>query len=86
MPAGDGLADAEGVADRQHLVAHLQRVGVAQRDDRQAVQRDLEDGQVGVGVGADHLAARLAAVVEDDLDIVGALDHVVVGEDVAVGA
>jgi hypothetical protein len=47
--AGDRLAHAEGVADGQHLVAHLQRVGVAQRDDRQPVERDLQDGEVGSG-------------------------------------
>ena len=84
--AGDGLADAEGVADGQHLVAHLQGVGVAQHDHGQLVELDLEHRQVGVGVGADHLAARVAAVVERDVDLVGAFHHVVVGEDVAVGA
>jgi len=84
--AGHGLADAEGIADGQHLVAHLQFVGAAQHDHRQLVELDLEHGQVGVGIGADHLAARVAAVVERDLDLVGALDHVVVGEDVTIGA
>ena len=66
-------------------VAHLQRVGVAEGDHRQLVELDLEHREVGVGVGADHLACARAAVVERDLDVVGALDHVVVGEEVAVG-
>jgi len=48
--AGDGLTDAEGVADGQHLVAHLQVVGIAQHDHRQLVEFDLEHGQVAVGV------------------------------------
>jgi hypothetical protein len=84
--ARDGLAHTKGVADRQHLIAHLQLVGVAQREGGQTVQLDLEHGQIGVGVGADHLRAGAAAVIELHLDRVGALDHMVVGQDVAVGA
>ena len=62
-----------GVRRGQYLIAHLQRVGVAQRDDRQPVQGDLQDGQVRVRVGADYLCLCPAAVVEHHLDFVGAL-------------
>ena len=47
---------------------------------------DADHRQVGFGIGADHLGRRLAAVRQHHLDLVGGLDHVVVGQDVAVGA
>src|SRR5690606_10667264 len=50
---GDGLPNAERVADGQNTVPHGQCVGVAQHDHGQFVEFDLENGQVGVGVGAD---------------------------------
>ena len=46
---------------------------------------DLEHGQIRFGIGADGLGLELAPVVERDLDLVGALDDMVVGEDVALG-
>ena len=50
----------------------------------QVVGVDLEDGHVGVGVGAHHLGLELPAVEQPDGDLLGALHHVVVGQDVAV--
>ena len=38
-----------------------------------------------LGIGADQLRARAAAVAERDLDVVGAFDDVIVGEQVAGG-
>ena len=46
---------------------------------------DLDQCDVGAPVRADQLAAQLALVGERHVDVVGALDHVMVGEDVAVG-
>ena len=80
---GHRLADAERIADRQHDVADLQPVGVAEGDHRQLVEVDLEDGDVRFGVAADRPRLGAAPVAEQHLDIVGALDHVVVGEQVA---
>ena len=82
---GDGLSDAKRVADGQHLVPHLQCVGVAQHNDRQAVQVDLQNCQVSVRIGPDHRGRRAAAVVEDNLDLIGTLHHMVVGQDITVG-
>ena len=45
---------------------------------------DLEDGDVGLGVAADDLGLEPGVVVQDDRDLVGVLDDVVVGDDVAV--
>jgi hypothetical protein len=58
-------------------------VGVAQHDDGQLVQRDLQNGQIAVRIGANHLGPRGAAVVEHHLDFVGTFHHVVIGQDVA---
>jgi hypothetical protein len=46
---------------------------------------DLEDRQVVLGVGADHLALVLAAVGEVDQHLVRFFHDVVVGQDVAPG-
>ena len=47
---------------------------------------DLDQREVGLRVGADHLGVEVLAVVHGDRDGLGVLDHVVVGDDVAVGA
>ena len=44
---------------------------------------DLEDGEVGLGVGADQPGRHVVAGAEPDQDLVGVLDDVVVGDDVA---
>src|SRR3712207_9220750 len=43
-------------------------------------------GEVGGGVGADDLRLERAAVVQLDANLLRAVDDVVVGQDVAVGA
>ncbi len=76
---GDGLADAEGVADGQHHVAYLDVLDAPQRDRRQVLERDLEHGQVGFRVRAHDLGVGLAAIGQRNLDFIGAVHHVVVG-------
>ncbi len=61
-PHGDGLADAERVADRQYDVADAGLVGTAQRDRRQVRQIDLDHGQVGFRIGAHHFGTGGAAI------------------------
>ncbi len=80
----DRLTHPEGVADREHHVAHGERFGVPERDGRQRVEVDLEHRQIALGVGADLRGPHVAAVEQRDPDLVGAFDDVVVGEDVAV--
>ena len=86
---------ALGVADGHDPGARLQRVGVAEGDGRQRVVAgiDLEQGDVARGIGAHDGGVVGVAVVERDLDdgvlltvnLVAALDDVVVRDDVAVG-
>ena len=82
---GEGEALAERVADGQHPLADAGVVAVAERHRRQALGVDLEHRHVGVGIGAHDLGLELPAVEQADRDLLGAFDHVVVGQDVAVG-
>jgi hypothetical protein len=80
----DRLADAEGVADGEYDVAHLERIGAAEGDCvKLAVGLDLQHGQVGFGVAADDARGQLASVVESYLDFIGGFNDVVVGKNVA---
>src|SRR5688572_15004699 len=83
---GDRVLEAERRADRHHPLAHLQLGRVAELHRRQPARVDLDHCDVGAAVGADHLGLELALVGEAHVDLVGAVDHVRVGEDVAVGA
>ena len=86
--AGHGLPDAERIADRQHQVADLQRVGVLELEIGEAPVAAFhpQHGDVGVLVLQDDLGVELAPVGERDADLGRAahLDDVVVGDDDAV--
>src|SRR5690606_15261306 len=85
--AGGGrAAQAERVADGDHPVADPRLRGVLEVHVGIVVPLDLQNGEVGALVAADHGRLQLALVLEDDGDLLGVLDHVVVGDDVAVGA
>ena len=75
----------EGVADGDHLVADLHRVGVAERERGQCTGTGAhpQHGEVGRRVGADDPRLHALVVREADQDRLGAGDHVVVRDDVA---
>ncbi|MEJ0069856.1 MAG: hypothetical protein WDO24_15300 [Pseudomonadota bacterium] len=52
---------------------------------RRAADIDLEHRQIGLVVRAHQFGLELAAVGEHDPDLVGILDHMVVGHDQPVG-
>ncbi len=85
MPDGHRVAEAERIADREHRVADLHVLDRAQRDRREAGGVCLQDGEIGLGVGAADLRLQAATVLQHELDVVGAFDDVLVGEHVAVG-
>ena len=80
------LADAERVADGKDHVTHAHLFHAAQRDGGEVVERDLEHREVGFGVAADQLGARLAAVGKGDFDLVGPVHHVMIRENIAFAA
>ena len=84
---GQRALQTEGIADGEHLLAHLQRVGIAQVERGQlGARRDLQQRQVVGFVAAQQLrlVAGLIGQRHFELALIG--DHVVVGEDLAVRA
>ena len=80
------MADAEGIADREDDVAHLELVAVAERRSGEPGGVNLDDGDVGLGVAADDRSLEFAPrFAERDFHLVGVFDDMVVGQNVAVG-
>jgi hypothetical protein len=86
MPWVTVLAEAEGVADRQHHVADRDLLRVGEADRREVLELDVQRREIRRRIPAHDLRRRGASVTELHLDRVGTGDHVVVGEDVAIGA
>ena len=81
---GHGLAETERVADRQHEIADLQPVGIADRDRGQTSGGNLQHGDVGVGVAADQFRGQPPIVLGGDFDAVCILDDVRIGHHIAL--
>ncbi|MFM1943697.1 MAG: hypothetical protein RI897_2679 [Verrucomicrobiota bacterium] len=83
---GDRLADAEGVADGEDDIADEDEVTIGERGMGEVVGVDFEHGYIGFGVTSDDFGfVFFAGVFEGDFDFIGAINDVVVGEDVAIG-
>ncbi len=93
---GDGAAQRERVADRDHPVANAGARRIAELHEGQRLGRvDLEHGEIGSAVAADDVRLVFGAIGKRDGDrfqrralvLTGlpAGDDVVVGDDVAVG-
>jgi len=83
---GDGGGQIEWVADGEHPVADLGRVGVCKLDGREAVFVDVQQREVGEGVGGYYLAAVSPLIGKKDGDAASFIDGMAVGDDIAVGA
>ena len=78
--------EAEWAADRDHQLAHLQSVGVAELGGHQIARIRAKDRQVGEWVGSSHLDPERAAVRKGGATAaVGALDHVCGAQQEPVG-
>ena len=65
----------------------MRLVGLAEGDGGQVVAEiHLDDGEVGVRIGADDVSLGRAAIGERHFDLVGGFHHMVVGENVTVMA
>ena len=85
---GDRLLVAEGRTDRHDPLAHVELGGVTDLDRRElggVGVLELDDGQVARSIVAHELGLIGGAVVHGHHVLVIAIDHVVVGEDVALG-
>ncbi len=85
-PSGDSKCEcfAERIANGEHPVADLGRVGIAEPHGRQPGRLNLDDCDVGRWIGTDGLGGEFAVVVQANRDAVGALHDVVVRQDVSV--
>ena len=78
------VAEAERVAHGENPVADPGFSRVLEIDERIAMALDLDDGEIGAFIAPDHDALELLAILQNDLDVVGIFDNVVVSDDVAV--
>ena len=78
--------EVEGEPDRQHLVTQPDFGGRGERDRREVVGVDAQQGEVVAGVGCHELGLRRFGLAgEADADLGRPLDDVGVGQDLAVG-
>ncbi len=77
------LADAERIADRQHHVADLQRVGVGEVERRKTLLRalDAQHRKIAALVLENNIGVEFALVGQRDFHFAGAFDHVIIGDD-----
>ena len=83
---GRRVVVAQRVADGHNRLADRERIRIGEFDRNQPVGGiiQLDDRQIGGGVGAGDLRGVHLAVRERDLDVLSTGDHVVVGHDVAL--
>jgi hypothetical protein len=83
---GHGLRVAERIADGDGHLSHLQGGGIAELHIGQRGGRaDAQHRQVRVRIVADQVSAEAGVVVQAHRNLIGALDHVAVGQQIAVG-
>ena len=75
------LAETKGIADGEDEVPDLQRGRVANGRRLKFAAGHPEEGDIGSGIGSDHLRRFLATVKKRDDNLVGVLDHMIVGQD-----
>jgi hypothetical protein len=81
-----GLLEAVRRADREHRVADLEALRIAEPDHGQILGVDAQHRDVGGRVAAQDLGAELAPVAQLDGHVLGLADDVRVGQHQAVGA
>ena len=78
-------AESEGVAECQNRLPGMQLGGIAPGRVGQAMAVHLDDRKVSQGIRAHNLGGKNPAIAHGDPNVGRAIDHVVVGDDVAVG-
>ncbi len=83
---GHRVLQTERIANGNGNLSDLDLGGVRKLHRLQllGIDIDLEHGQIAIGICAHHFGLCLRAVGEDDADLVGVLNHVVVGHNVAL--
>src|SRR5262249_3636186 len=80
-PGGDRGLKAERITDRDHELAALEPLGIAEACSWQGVRAvDAHKREVGVGIVANHASRQTAPIDSCDIDAVCASNYVAVGE------
>ena len=82
---GHGVVEAERIADGDGNLAHGDFLRIGKTEMVQIGQVDAQDRQVGVGIIADDVGARFAAIRRLRPHLVGPVDDVAVGHHESVG-
>ena len=79
------MAEAQRVANGQHHIANACGIGIAERNRLQVLELHLQDREVGGRIRANHHGICRAPVLQQNLDGIGFMDDVIVGQDVTLG-
>jgi len=79
-----GVIQAKGRADGHYPFTHPQLVGLSQLDHWQLLGVNLQQRQIRAGILADDFGIEFAAINQADCDLAGAINHMVVSEDIAI--
>src|SRR6201987_1738322 len=84
---GHGLPDGEGIADGEHHVADLERVGIGEFERRKTfvLRLDAQHREIRARILEHHLGFEFALVRKRYPDLIRSLDDVVVGDHEALG-
>ncbi len=82
---GHGVVEAEWRANGYDPLTGLQVLGLAELEHRQVLAVDFQQRHVGARIGTDQLGLELAAIGQAHQNLVGIGNHMVIGQDVAVG-
>ena len=83
---GERTFEAERIADGQDFLADLQRVGIAEAENRQAFARlDLHESEIVAVIGKHHAGFVLFLIGQGHGELMAAQYDVVVGENFAIG-
>ena len=78
------LAEPERIADGEHDIAGAQVVRSAKGHDRRIVEGDPQHREIRVRIRADDLRRRHASVGQLHADLIGALNDMMIGDEVAL--
>ena len=85
MPRVTVKRNPNGLPKASTVCPGMQLGGIAPRNAGEVLAFDLDHGQIGQRIGADHLGGQHAAIVHGHANVDRAIHHVVVGDDVAIG-
>src|SRR6185369_4643717 len=81
---GNRLTNSERIANREHYIANACTVGIAQVQNRQSICFHFQHCQIARRIRTYNLSFQAAIVVQVDLNLICAVDHVMVSQNVTI--